>query len=182
MIFLRFCLFRGPTLSLSGPDPSHMLNVVKPCPFPNRRACSISLALKSSSSAVSHSRHCLLCPTADMSAVSHNRHVCCITAHTSAVSHSRHVCPVIQQSCLLRHMADMAAVSHSGPSVSHSRHIRFVPKQTCLLCHAADTSAVSRQADPQKEITVFGLPRTAKLCLLANNAKLAHAVPRVRCL
>ena len=37
---------------------------------------------------------CLLCLTADMSAVSHSRHVCSVT-------HSRHFCSVTQQTCLL---------------------------------------------------------------------------------
>ena len=58
---------------------------------------------------------CLLCHTADMSAVSHSRHVCCVT----------------QQTCLLCHTADMSAVSHS-------RHVCCVTQQTCLLCHTAD--------------------------------------------
>ena len=41
---------------------------------------------------------CLLCHTADMSAVTHSRHVCCVTPQT----------------CLLCHMADMSsAVSRS---------------------------------------------------------------------
>ena len=38
---------------------------------------------------------CLPCRTADMSAVSHSRHVCCVA----------------QQTCLLCHTADMSAVS-----------------------------------------------------------------------
>ena len=47
---------------------------------------------------------CLLCHTADMSAASHSRHVCCVT----------------QQTCLLCHAADMLAVSHSRiPQQSH---------------------------------------------------------------
>ena len=40
---------------------------------------------------------CLLCATAEMSAVSHSRHVCCLT----------------QQTRVLSHMADMSAVSQS---------------------------------------------------------------------
>ena len=81
---------------------------------------------------------CLLYDTADvsadMSAVSHRRHVCCVTQQTcllchsadmSAVSHSRHVCCVTQQTCLLCHTADMSAVSHSS-------HVCCVRKQTCL--------------------------------------------------
>ena len=40
---------------------------------------------------------CLLCDTADMSAVCHSIHVCCVT----------------QQTCVLCDTADMSAVSHS---------------------------------------------------------------------
>ena len=75
---------------------------------------------------------------------SHGRHVCCVTQQTcllchtaemSAVSHSRDVCCVTQQSCLLCHAADMSAASHS-------RHVCCVTQQTCLLCHTADMSEV----------------------------------------
>ena len=50
--------------------------------------------------AVGHSKHFVLCDTADMCHMSHRRHVCCVaqlksllchTADTPAVSHSRHV-------------------------------------------------------------------------------------------
>ena len=63
---------------------------------------------------------CLLCHTADTSAVSHSSHVCCVT----------------QQTCLLCHTADMSAVSDS-------RHVCRVTQQTYLLCHTADMSPVS---------------------------------------
>ena len=80
----------------------------------------------------SHSRHvfcvtqqtCLLCHTADMSAVSHSRHVCCDTQQTcllchtadmSAASRNRHVCCATQQTCLLRHTAEMSAASGPMP-------------------------------------------------------------------
>ena len=52
---------------------------------------------------------CLVCDTADMSAVSDNRHVCgvtqqtcllCDTADMSPVSDNRRVCGVAQQTCL----------------------------------------------------------------------------------
>ena len=86
---------------------------------------------------------CQLCQTADMSAVSHSRHVCCLTqqafccmthqtcflCHTadmSAEPHSRNICCVTQQACLLRDIADMSAVSHST-------YVCCVTQQTCLL-------------------------------------------------
>ena len=88
---------------------------------------------------------CLLCHTADVSAVWHRRHVCCVTQQTcllchtadmSTVSHSRYVYSVAQQTCLLCDMADVSAVSHS-------RHICCVTRQTRPLCRTADMSAVS---------------------------------------
>ena len=71
----------------------------------------MALALKSSSSAVSHSRHvrcvtqqtCLLFPTADMSALSHSRHICSVTQQACLRYDSA-------QTCLLCHTADMSAV------------------------------------------------------------------------
>ena len=68
---------------------------------------------------------CLLCDTADMSAVSHSRHVCCVK----------------QQTCLLCQAADMSAVSRS-------RHVCCITRQTCLLCHTAGSP-------PEKVITWF---------------------------
>ena len=50
---------------------------------------------------------CLLCRTADMSAVSHSRHV--------RWSHSRHVCCAAQHACLLCHTAGTSVTSHSRP-------------------------------------------------------------------
>ena len=64
---------------------------------------------------------CLLCRTADLSAVSCSSHVCCVT----------------QQTCLLCDTADITAVPHG-------RHVCFVAQQRCLLCHTADMSAVLR--------------------------------------
>ena len=78
-----------------------------------------------------------LCHTADMSAVSRSKHLCCVkqqtclpchTADTSAVSHSRHVLPC--------HTADTSAVSHS-------RHVCCVTLQTRVPCHTAGMVAVS---------------------------------------
>ena len=116
---------------------------------------------------VLHSRHvccvrqqkCLLCHTADMSAVANSRHACCVTADMSVVLHSRRVCCVTEQTCLLCHTANMSAVSHS-------RQVCCVTQQTPLLCDAADISAVSHSRIPNKVITLFvGFPRTAKLSL-----------------
>ena len=72
---------------------------------------------------------CLLYDKADMSAVWHSRHVCCVTKLT-AVSHI-----IAHQTCLLCHTADMFAVSHS-------RFVCCVTQQKCLLRHTADMSAV----------------------------------------
>ena len=87
--------------------------------------------------------------TADMSAVSDSRRLCCVTQQTMpAVSHSRHrllrdaadvsavSCCVTQQTCPLCHTADMCAVSHG-------RHFCCVTQQTCVLCYTADMSAPS---------------------------------------
>ena len=64
---------------------------------------------------------CLLCHTADMSALSRSRHVCWVT----------------QLTYLLCHAADVSAVSRS-------RHVCWVTQLTYLLCHAADMTSVSR--------------------------------------
>ena len=65
---------------------------------------------------------CLLCDTANLSAMPQSRQVCCATqwtcllcdtANTSAVSHSRHLCCVTQHTSLLSHTANMFAVSDS---------------------------------------------------------------------
>ena len=88
---------------------------------------------------------CLLCHAANMSAVSHGRHVCCVTwqtrllCHTagmSSASANRHACCVPQQTCLPCHTAHMSVVSHS-------RHVCCDAEQTCSLCHTAKMSAVS---------------------------------------
>ena len=55
---------------------------------------------------------CLLCHAAGM----------CLAADMSGVSHSRHVCRVAQQTSLLRHTADMSVMSHS-------RHVCCVTQQ-----------------------------------------------------
>ena len=90
-------------------------------------------------------RTCLLCGTANMSAVRHSRHPCCVTQQTcllydtagmSAVSRSRHVCCVTQPTCLCD-TTDMSAVRHRT-------HLCCVTQQTCLLCCPTDMSAVSR--------------------------------------
>ena len=90
---------------------------------------------------------CLLRHAADMSAVSHSKHVCsvtqqtcllCHTADISAASHSRHVCCITRQTVLLCHTADTHAVSHS-------RHVCCVTLQTCLMCHTADMSCCVTQ-------------------------------------
>ena len=62
---------------------------------------------------------CLLSDTADMSAVAHRRHVCCVTQQTmSALS---------QQKCLLWDTADMSAVCRN-------RHVCCVTQQTRHPC------------------------------------------------
>ena len=67
-------------------------------------------------SAVSRSRDCPLCQTADMSAVSDGRHANCDTQQTLLLCHTaRHFCCVIQQ--------DMSAESTDISAVSHSRYI-----------------------------------------------------------
>ena len=71
---------------------------------------------------------CLLCHTAEMSAVSD-------TTDRSAVSHSRHFFRLKQQTHPLRDTTDMSAVRHS-------RHVCCVTQQTCLLCRTADMSVV----------------------------------------
>ena len=119
----------------------------------------MSLALKSSWSAVSRSRHCWLCPTADMSAVSHSRNVCvsrsthvrcdtesmfavsnsrhvsCQTADTSTLSHCRHPCCATQQAWRQCDTADISVVWYS---MTH-----LLCQQTCLLCHTGNMSGVS---------------------------------------
>ena len=83
------------------------------------RTCTCKLLLFSS-----------LCHTADMSVVSHSRHVCCVaqqelalchTAGMSAVSNSRDVCFGKQQTCLLCHAADMCVVQHSRRWLLHGK-------------------------------------------------------------
>ena len=65
-------------------------------------------------SVVSHSRHCLLCPTADnVCCVPQQTCLLCQTADMSAVSHSRQACCVTQHACLLCPTADASAASHS---------------------------------------------------------------------
>ena len=56
---------------------------------------------------------CLLCRTADVSAVLQSRHVCCVTCHKGgmcAVPRSIHVCCFTQQTCLLGDTTGMSAV------------------------------------------------------------------------
>ena len=68
--------------------------------------------------------------------IGHVFKVCIRTADMSAVSHSRHVCCAKQQTCLLSHTAGTSAVLHT-------RHGCCVTEQTCLLWHTVDLSAVS---------------------------------------
>ena len=80
------------------------------------RVTQVDLSWTTHKSPRAHMRQqiCLPCDTADMSAVPHSRHVCCVIQQTClAVSHSRHVCCVTQQTCPRCHIADMSAVSHS---------------------------------------------------------------------
>ena len=58
-----------------------------------------------------------------------------LAADMSAVSHSRHVCCVTLQTCALCHTADMSAVPHS-------RHACCFTQQTYRLCHTGDMSAL----------------------------------------
>ena len=82
----------------------------------------VCCATQQTLSAASHKEHCLSCHTADMSAVSHDRHVYCGT---------QQICLVCDTGpCLLGHTADMFAVPRS-------RHVYCVTRQTCLLCHEA---------------------------------------------
>ena len=116
------------------------------------------LSLRPSPACMYALTHSLLCLTADMSAVSHSRHVCCVTQRACLLCDTADiVCCVTQQTlsavshsrqCLLFHTADMSAVSHSRQcllfhtadmsAVSHSRQ--------CLLCQTADMSAVSHSS------------------------------------
>ena len=116
---------------------------VRPLSLRTPLACTYTLTHSTADmSTVSHSRHvrsvtqqtCLLCHTADMS--------CCVTQQTCllcgaagmiTVLHNRHVCCTTQQTCLLCHTAE---------AVSHSRHVCFVAQQTCLLCDTAHMSAL----------------------------------------
>ena len=50
-------------------------------------------------------------------------------------AHSRHVCCLTQQTCLLRHTADVSAVSHG-------RHVCCVTQPTCLLSHTSNSRHV----------------------------------------
>ena len=76
---------------------------------------------------------CLLCQTADISAVLHSRHVC--------------VCCVTRQICQLRHTADTCVVSHS-------RHGCCGPRQTCVPCYTGNL--------PNKYLLFFGALQKAK--------------------
>ena len=75
----------------------------------------------------------------------------CYTADMSAVSHSRHACCVTQQTCMLCHTADMSVASHSR-HVSHRRHVRCVTRQ----------SAVSRSRHVCGLMWTLGLVRIAR--------------------
>ena len=95
--------------------------------------------------------------TADMSAVSHTRHCCCVT--------SRHVCCVTQQTCLICHIADMSAVSHN-------RQVFFVTQQTCLLCHTADITAASHS---RRDCCVTVTQPAPMLCHTSDMSALSQA-------
>ena len=95
---------------------------------------------------------CLLCLTADISALTHSRHVCHVTQQTcllceiadmSAVSHSRHVCCVTQQTCLLCGKAN-SLLCYAGDmsALSHGRRFCCVTQQACRPCHTTDMSSV----------------------------------------
>ena len=124
-----------------------------------------------------------MCYMADMSAVSHSRHVCCVTQQTclrrhtadmSAVSHSRHVCWVTQQTCLLCHTANMSAMSHS-------RHVCCVTQQICLLCRTTDMPAVSHSRHVGNRVA--GPLQTTSLVRASHPQSLQdmHCFPKLHC-
>ena len=77
---------------------SHLL----PCP-----ECAL---LSQTMSAVPHNKHRLLCRTADMSALSCGRHVCCATQQESLLRHTTYASCTTQQTCLLCDTAEMSTV------------------------------------------------------------------------
>lgn len=82
----------------------------------------------------------------------------CPAANMLAVSHSRLVCSVTQQTYLLCHAANMCAVSHS-------RHLCRVAQQAGLLFRAADISAVPhRQNLPTKYLLSSAFREQPRLC------------------
>ena len=105
---------------------------------------------------------CLLCHTANMSAVSHS--MTCLLYQAAT-----------QQSCLLCRTADMSVVSRSNTAVmsdeSESRHVCCVAQQVCLLCPTAGISAVSHSGIRKKRNYLsYGLPRTAKVIMSSPQA------------
>ena len=114
-------------------------------------------------------RTILLCHKADMSAVSHIRHLLCDTADMSSLSHSRHVCCVTRQTCLMCHTADMSAVSQPADmsAVSHGRHVCYstqqkLPNKVISLC-------VSFREQPRDSVLLRMMCCTSHTCANASS-------------
>ena len=91
----------------------------------------------------------------------------------NVVRHSRHVCCLAQQTCLLRHTADMSAAQQSGQSFCVTQktclpcdtaHICCVSQQACLLWDTADMSSMQHQ-------TLFVASHSRHVCCVTQQTR-----------